>query len=110
MCKASREKPSSFSICIRNSCSTGETPQKVGFLHINAEIIIFKSSRSIISYVGKEYLKDKGLHAHLDDVERQMTAQYYVTEFNKRLYDNNVTTQIFFIPSEVLLVRSNINN
>ncbi|KAK9971241.1 hypothetical protein ABG768_024615 [Culter alburnus] len=56
------------------------------------------------SYVGKEYLKDKGLHAHLDDVERQMTAQYYVTEFNKRLYDNNVTTQIFFIPSEVLLV------
>ncbi|XP_051754531.1 alpha-protein kinase 1 [Ctenopharyngodon idella] len=56
------------------------------------------------SYVGKEYLKDKGLHAHLDDVERQMTAQYYVTEFNKLLYDNNVTTQIFFIPSEVLLV------
>lgn len=43
---------------------------------------------------------------HLDDVERQMTAQYYVTEFNKCLYDNNVTTQIFFIPSEVLLVRS----
>ncbi len=32
-----------------------------------------------------------------------MTAQYYVTEFNKRLYDNNVTTQIFFIPSEVLV-------
>lgn len=70
-------------------------------------ILIRKSSYSIISYVGKEYLKDKGLHAHLDDVERQMTAQYYVTEFNKRLYDNNVTTQIFFIPSEVLLVRSN---
>ncbi len=61
---------------------------------------------SIFSYVAKEYLKAKGLHAHLDDVERQMTAQYYVTEFNKRLYDNNVTTQIFFIPSEVLLVRN----
>ncbi|XP_052008966.1 alpha-protein kinase 1 [Xyrauchen texanus] len=56
------------------------------------------------SYVGKEYLNEKGLHAHLNDVERQMTAQYYVTEFNKRLYDNNVTTQIFFIPSEVMLV------
>ncbi len=61
---------------------------------------------SIFSYVAKEYLKAKGLHAHLDDVERQMTAQYYVTEFNKRLYDNNITTQIFFIPSEVLLVRN----
>ncbi|KAI2663122.1 Alpha-protein kinase 1 [Labeo rohita] len=61
-------------------------------------------THAISSYVGKEYLKAKGLHAHLDDVERQMTAQYYVTEFNKRLYDNNVTTQIFFIPSEVLLV------
>lgn len=61
---------------------------------------------SLLSYVGKEYLRNKGLHAHLDDVERQMTAQYYVTEFNKRLYDNNITTQIFFIPSEVLLVRS----
>ncbi|XP_056316826.1 alpha-protein kinase 1 [Danio aesculapii] len=59
------------------------------------------------SYVGKEYLKEKGLHAHLDDVERQMTAQYYVNEFNKCLYDNNVTTQIFFIPSEVLLVMEN---
>ncbi len=63
---------------------------------------------SIFSYVAKEYLKAKGLHAHLNDVERQMTAQYYVTEFNKRLYDNNVTTQIFFIPSEVLLVRNTL--
>lgn len=67
---------------------------------------LYICTHSIFSYVGKEYLKAKGLHMHLDDVERQMTAQYYVTEFNKCLYDNNVTTQIFFIPSEVLLVRS----
>ncbi|XP_067303777.1 alpha-protein kinase 1 isoform X2 [Pseudorasbora parva] len=68
------------------------------------ELQYLHQEQLLSSYVGKEYLKDKGLHAHLDDVERQMTAQHYVTEFNKRLYDNNVTTQIFFIPSEVLLV------
>ncbi|XP_077083517.1 alpha-protein kinase 1 isoform X2 [Siphateles boraxobius] len=68
------------------------------------ELQCLHQEQLLSSYVGKEYLKNKGLHAHLDDVERQMTAQYYVTEFNKRLYDNNITTQIFFIPSEVLLV------
>ncbi|KAL1272125.1 hypothetical protein QQF64_031141 [Cirrhinus molitorella] len=68
------------------------------------EVQYLHQEQLLSSYVGKEYLKAKGLHAHLDDVERQMTAQYYVTEFNKCLYDNNVTTQIFFIPSEVLLV------
>ncbi|KAK7171293.1 hypothetical protein R3I94_001285 [Phoxinus phoxinus] len=68
------------------------------------ELQYLHQEQLLSSYVGKEYLKNKGLHAHLDDVERQMTAQYYVTEFNKRLYDNNITTQIFFIPSEVLLV------
>ncbi|KAG1928115.1 alpha-protein kinase 1 isoform X1 [Pimephales promelas] len=68
------------------------------------ELQYLHQEQLLSSYVGKEYLKNKGLHAHLDDVERQMTAQYYVTEFNKRLYDNNVTAQIFFIPSEVLLV------
>ncbi|XP_043101643.1 alpha-protein kinase 1-like [Puntigrus tetrazona] len=68
------------------------------------EVQYLHQEQLLSSYVGKEYLKAKGLHAHLDDVERQMTAQYYVTEFNKRLYDNNVTTQIFFIPSEVLLI------
>lgn len=36
-----------------------------------------------------------------------MTAQYYVTEFNKSLYDKEVMAQIFFIPSEALLVRPN---
>ncbi|XP_013879085.1 alpha-protein kinase 1 [Austrofundulus limnaeus] len=56
------------------------------------------------SYVGKDYLKPKGVQFHLKDVERQMTAQYYVTEFNKSLYDKEVMAQIFFIPSEALLI------
>ncbi|GLD72523.1 alpha-protein kinase 1 isoform X1, partial [Lates japonicus] len=55
------------------------------------------------SYVGKDYLEPKQIHFHLKDVERQMTAQYYVTEFNKSLYDKDVMAQIFFIPSEALL-------
>ncbi|XP_070785829.1 alpha-protein kinase 1 [Enoplosus armatus] len=56
------------------------------------------------SYVGKDYLKPKEIQFHLKDVERQMTAQHYVTEFNKRLYDKEVMAQIFFIPSEALLM------
>ncbi|KAG7497903.1 alpha-protein kinase 1 isoform X1 [Solea senegalensis] len=56
------------------------------------------------SYVGKDYLKPKQIQFHLRDVERQMTAQYYVTEFNKRLYDKDAMAQIFFIPSEALLI------
>ncbi|XP_040887469.1 alpha-protein kinase 1 isoform X2 [Toxotes jaculatrix] len=56
------------------------------------------------SYVGKDYLKPKQIQFHLKDVERQMTAQYYVTEFNKSLYDRDVMAQIFFIPSEALLI------
>ncbi|NXW54031.1 ALPK1 kinase, partial [Eurystomus gularis] len=55
-------------------------------------------------YVGKEYRKEKGLLHHFSDVERQMTAQYYVTEFNKRLYEQKIPTQIFYIPSAVLLI------
>nr|XP_056711685.1 alpha-protein kinase 1 [Euleptes europaea] len=55
-------------------------------------------------YVGKEYKEEKELLHHFNDVERQMTAQYYVTEFNKRLYEQNIPTQIFYIPSAVLLV------
>ncbi|KFP88512.1 Alpha-protein kinase 1, partial [Acanthisitta chloris] len=55
-------------------------------------------------YVGKEYKKEKGLLHHFSDVERQMTAQYYVTEFNKRLYEQKIPTQIFYIPSAVLLI------
>ncbi|XP_032542820.1 alpha-protein kinase 1 [Chiroxiphia lanceolata] len=55
-------------------------------------------------YVGKEYKEEKGLLHHFSDVERQMTAQYYVTEFNKRLYEQKIPTQIFYIPSAVLLI------
>ncbi|XP_029452112.1 alpha-protein kinase 1 isoform X2 [Rhinatrema bivittatum] len=55
-------------------------------------------------YVGKEYKDQKELLYHFSDVERQMTAQYYVTEFNKRLYELSVPTQIFYIPSAVLLI------
>ncbi|NWW13708.1 ALPK1 kinase, partial [Oreocharis arfaki] len=59
---------------------------------------------SLGRYVGKEYKEEKGLLHHFSDVERQMTAQYYVTEFNKRLYEQKVPTQIFYIPSAVLLI------
>uniref|UniRef100_A0A7N5KB40 Alpha kinase 1 n=1 Tax=Ailuropoda melanoleuca TaxID=9646 RepID=A0A7N5KB40_AILME len=55
-------------------------------------------------YVGKEYKEQKGLWCHFTDVERQMTAQYYVTEFNKRLYELKIPTQIFYIPSTILLI------
>ncbi|XP_008831936.1 alpha-protein kinase 1 isoform X2 [Nannospalax galili] len=55
-------------------------------------------------YVGKEYKEQKGLQLHFSDVERQMTAQHYVTEFNKRLYEEKIPTQIFYIPSKVLLI------
>ncbi|XP_008565450.1 PREDICTED: alpha-protein kinase 1 [Galeopterus variegatus] len=55
-------------------------------------------------YVGKEYKEQKGLWHHFIDVERQMTAQYYVTEFNKRLYEQKIPTQMFYIPSTILLI------
>ncbi|XP_012583491.1 PREDICTED: alpha-protein kinase 1 isoform X2 [Condylura cristata] len=55
-------------------------------------------------YVGKEYKEQKGLWSHFADVERQMTAQHYVTEFNKRLYEQKIPTQIFYIPSTILLI------
>ncbi|XP_061132838.1 alpha-protein kinase 1 isoform X1 [Syngnathus typhle] len=56
------------------------------------------------SYVGKDYRKPTQIQFHLRDVERQMTAQYYVTEFNKSLYDKEVMAQMFFLPSEALLI------
>ncbi|NXU50700.1 ALPK1 kinase, partial [Turnix velox] len=59
---------------------------------------------SLGRYIGKEYKEEKGLLHHFSDVERQMTAQYYVTEFNKRLYEQKLPTQIFYIPSAVLLI------
>ncbi|XP_012860320.1 alpha-protein kinase 1 [Echinops telfairi] len=55
-------------------------------------------------YVGKEYKEKKELWHHFTDVERQMTAQHYVTEFNKRLYEQKIPTQIFYIPSTILLI------
>ncbi|XP_069834601.1 alpha-protein kinase 1 isoform X2 [Dendropsophus ebraccatus] len=55
-------------------------------------------------YIGKAYQKHKELLYHFCDVERQMTAQHYVTEFNKRLYALNIPTQIFYVPSAVLLI------
>ncbi|XP_030578450.1 alpha-protein kinase 1 [Archocentrus centrarchus] len=55
-------------------------------------------------YVGKDYKNPKEIQFHLKDVERQMTAQYYVTEFNKSLYEKDVLAQIFFIPSQALLI------
>ncbi|XP_066429943.1 alpha-protein kinase 1 isoform X4 [Eleutherodactylus coqui] len=55
-------------------------------------------------YVGKSYKKQKELLYHFCDVERQMTAQHYVTEFNKKLHGLNIPTQIFFVPSAVLLI------
>ncbi|KAM8764495.1 alpha-protein kinase 1 [Rhynchonycteris naso] len=55
-------------------------------------------------YVGKEYKEPKGLWLHFSDVERQMTAQHYVTEFNKRLYEQKIPTQIFYVPSAILLI------
>ncbi|XP_075400026.1 alpha-protein kinase 1 [Tenrec ecaudatus] len=55
-------------------------------------------------YVGKEYKEQKELWHHFTDVERQMTAQHYVTEFNKRLYEQKIPTQIFYIPSAILLI------
>ncbi|XP_051472529.1 alpha-protein kinase 1 [Apus apus] len=59
---------------------------------------------SLGRYVGKEYKEEKGVLHHFSDVERQMTAQYYVTEFNKKLYEQKLPTQIFYIPSAVLLI------
>ncbi|KAG2466358.1 ALPK1 kinase, partial [Polypterus senegalus] len=55
-------------------------------------------------YIGKEYQSSRELYYHLNDVERQMTAQYYVREFNKRLYEKQIPTQIYFVPAEVLLI------
>lgn len=55
-------------------------------------------------YVGKAYKEPKALWLHFADVERQATAQHYVTEFNKRLYEQQIPTQIFYVPSAALLI------
>ncbi|ELV13714.1 Alpha-protein kinase 1 [Tupaia chinensis] len=55
-------------------------------------------------YVGKEYKEPKGLWQHLADVERQLTAQYYVDEFNRRLQAHRMPTQMFYLPAAALLI------
>ena len=55
--------------------------------------------------MGKDYLEPEEMQFHLKDVERQMTSQYYVTQFNKKLYEQKITAQIFYLPSDALLVR-----
>lgn len=74
-------------------------------LYSSVTLHFFVWLSSILRYVGKEYKEQKGLWHHFIDVERQMTAQHYVTEFNKRLYEQKIHTQIFYIPSTILLVR-----
>lgn len=58
--------------------------------------------------MGKGYREQKALWPHFADVERQMTAQHYVAEFNKRLYEQKIPTQIFYVPSAVLLVSARL--
>lgn len=101
-CKAVRGKPYGSSSYTRRRGSAGLQQQKSIHADFKPEMLI---STVVCSYVGKNYLKPSGIQLHLNDVERQMTAQYYVTEFNKKLYDKNDMAQIFYIPSEALLVR-----
>ncbi|XP_045441977.1 alpha-protein kinase 1 isoform X2 [Pipistrellus kuhlii] len=55
-------------------------------------------------YVGKAYKEPKALWLHFSDVERQGTAQHYVMEFNKRLFEQKIPSQLFYVPSVVLLI------
>ncbi|XP_056620259.1 alpha-protein kinase 1 isoform X1 [Triplophysa dalaica] len=97
-------KASDVWTALESSVFIGERTGDCGTQRRALEVLYLHQEQLLSRYVGKEYLKEKGLHAHLHDVERQMSAQHYVTEFNKRLYDSNITAQIFFIPSEVLLI------
>ncbi|XP_023657807.2 alpha-protein kinase 1 isoform X1 [Paramormyrops kingsleyae] len=82
----------------------GDSMSKQGMQRTAFWVQFLHQEEMLGCYVGKEYLTAKELHYHLSDVERQMTAQHYVTEFNKRLYEKRIEMQIFFIPSEVLLI------
>ncbi|XP_042368579.1 alpha-protein kinase 1 [Plectropomus leopardus] len=82
----------------------GESMRMQGKQRMAIWVQFLHQEERLSSYVGKDYLKPKEIQFHLKDVERQMTAQYYVTEFNKSLYDKEVMAQIFFIPSEALLI------
>ncbi|XP_048457312.1 alpha-protein kinase 1 isoform X1 [Rhincodon typus] len=77
---------------------------KVGAQRIALEMRFLHQEEILGRYVGKQYKRTKELAYHFNDVERQMTAQYYVTEFNKRLYEKQVPTQIYYIPASVLLL------
>ncbi|XP_032874620.1 alpha-protein kinase 1 isoform X1 [Amblyraja radiata] len=77
---------------------------KPGAQRTALEIRFLHQEEILGRYVGKQYKNTKELSYHFHDVERQMTAQHYVTEFNKRLYEQQVPTQIYYIPSSVLLL------
>ncbi|XP_078398976.1 alpha-protein kinase 1 [Cetorhinus maximus] len=77
---------------------------KIGAQRIALEMRFLHQEEILGRYVGKQYKRTKELTYHFNDVERQMTAQYYVTEFNKRLYEQQVPTQIYYIPASVLLL------
>ncbi|XP_078069777.1 alpha-protein kinase 1 [Mustelus asterias] len=77
---------------------------KTGAQRIALEMRFLHQEEILGRYVGKQYKRTKELTYHFNDVERQMTAQYYVTEFNKRLYEQQVPTQIYYIPASVLLL------
>ncbi|XP_041635383.1 alpha-protein kinase 1 [Cheilinus undulatus] len=82
----------------------GESMKEEGSQRTAIWVQFLHQEERLSSYVGKDYKYPKQIQFHLKDVERQMTAQYYVTEFNKSLYDKEVMAQIFFIPSEALLI------
>ncbi|KAM9827797.1 alpha-protein kinase 1 [Neosynchiropus ocellatus] len=82
----------------------GQPMEKKGKQRTAIWVQFLHQEERLSSYVGKDYLNPKQLHFHLKDVERQMTAQFYITEFNKSLYDKDVMAQMFFIPSEALLL------
>ncbi|XP_030018307.1 alpha-protein kinase 1-like [Sphaeramia orbicularis] len=82
----------------------GEPMNKEGTQRTAIWVQFLHQEERLSCYVGKDYKNPKEIQFHLKDVERQMTAQYYVTEFNKSLYDKEVMAQIFFIPSEALLI------
>ncbi|XP_051866447.1 alpha-protein kinase 1 isoform X2 [Pristis pectinata] len=78
--------------------------EKAGAQRTALEIRFLHQEEILGRYVGKQYKRTKELSYHFNDVERQMTAQHYVTEFNKRLYEQQVPTQIYYIPASVLLL------
>ncbi|XP_072899145.1 alpha-protein kinase 1 isoform X4 [Hemitrygon akajei] len=77
---------------------------KPGAQRIALETRFLHQEEILGRYVGKQYKRVKELSYYFNDVEQQMTAQHYVTVFNKRLYEQQVPTQIYYIPASVLLL------